>query len=77
VAKHHGASAQLAIALIGPFSSLCGCTTNYSTGSFLIFFAMDKVPMRQWFAVGAAVGVFHLVIWIGIGLPYWKALGLY
>ena len=77
IAKKHGAPATLAVALIGPFSSLCGCTTNYSTGAFLIYFAMELVPMQQWFAVGAGVGVFHLAVWLGVGLAYWKGLGAF
>ena len=38
---------------------------------------MDHVSLRQWFAVGAAMAVFHLAVWFGVGMPYWKGLGLY
>ena len=33
------------------------------------------VPAPVWFRTGAAVGVFHLGLWFGAGLPWWKLLG--
>ena len=77
IGRDHGGPPALAVALLAPFTSLCGCTTSYSTGSFLIFYGMDLVPMRLWFGAGAAVAVLHCVVWVGVGMAYWKALGLY
>lgn len=65
----------LIVALIAYFSNLCGCLTNYSSGPIVIYFGLGYVEQRKWFLIGLAVGIFHLVVWLGIGLPYWKALG--
>ncbi len=70
-----GAPPLLMVALIAYFSNLCGCTTNYSTGPVVIYFGLGYVSTLRWFAVGAAVAVMHLTVWLGIGLPYWKLLG--
>lgn len=65
----------LIVPLIAYFSNLCGCLTNYSSGPIVIYFGLGYVEQRKWFAIGLAVGIFHLIVWLGVGLPYWKALG--
>lgn len=75
VAKAADSPPLLTIALISYFSNLCGCLTNYSTGPVVIYYGFDYVTPRRWFAIGLAVAIFHLAIWLGIGLPYWRMLG--
>lgn len=70
-----GAPPLLMVALIAYFSNLCGCTTNYSTGPVVIYYGLGYVSAPKWFYVGFLVGLMHLVIWLGVGLPYWKLLG--
>ena len=31
--------------------------------------------MYEWFQVGALMSLFHLVIWLGLGMVWWKLLG--
>ncbi|MBL9161279.1 MAG: DASS family sodium-coupled anion symporter [Planctomycetaceae bacterium] len=75
VAQAAGSPPLLVVALISYFSNLCGCLTNYSTGPVVIYSGFDFVTTRRWFAVGFGVALFHLVVWLGVGLPYWKLLG--
>lgn len=75
VAKAANSPPLLTIAMISYFSTLCGCLTNYSTGPVVIYFGFGYVTPRRWLAIGLAVGLFHLTVWMGIGLPYWKMLG--
>jgi DASS family divalent anion:Na+ symporter len=63
------------VAMISYFSNLCGCLTNYSTGQVVIYFGFGYVSPQRWFSVGLAVAMFHLTVWLGVGLPYWKLLG--
>ena len=66
---------MLAVALMAYFGCLCGCTTNYSTGPVVIYFGLGYVAVPKWFTVGFVVSIFHLVIWLGIGMFWWKLLG--
>ncbi len=75
VGKAAGCPPLLLVALISYFSNLCGCLTNYSTGPVVIYFGLGYVSPRRWFATGLAVAGFHLAVWLGVGLPYWKLLG--
>lgn len=75
IGKAAGSPPMLLVALISYFSTLCGCLTNYSTGQVVIYSGMGYVSTRRWFAVGLAVGLFHLAVWLGVGMPYWRLLG--
>jgi DASS family divalent anion:Na+ symporter len=75
VADAAGAPPLLIVALLSYFSNLCGCLTNYSTGPVVIYFGLGYVSAARWCAIGLAVGLFHLAVWLGLGLPYWKWLG--
>ncbi|MGB6041932.1 MAG: anion permease, partial [Pirellulales bacterium] len=58
-----------------------GCVRRYdfflynSTGPVIIYFGLGYVPAARWFKIGFLISLFHLGIWLGIGLPYWKWLG--
>lgn len=75
VALGAGAPAMLTIAIFAYFSNLCACTTNYSTGPVVIYFGLGYVSPHQWFAKGFLISLFHLVIWFGTGLIWWRMLG--
>ena len=70
-----GVPGMLMVALRAYFSNLCGGLTNYSTGPVVIYSGFGYVPVGRWFKVGAIVSLFHLAVWLGVGLPYWKWLG--
>ncbi|NNE92109.1 MAG: DASS family sodium-coupled anion symporter [Verrucomicrobiales bacterium] len=75
VAVGVGAPPLLIVALLAYFSNLCGSLTHYSTGPVVIYFGMGYIEAPRWLKIGFLVSLFHLVIWLGIGLPYWKLLG--
>jgi len=35
------------------------------------------VDLKKWWSVGFVVSLVFIVIWMGIGPLYWKALGLF
>jgi DASS family divalent anion:Na+ symporter len=65
----------LTVAVLAYFSDLCACTTNYSTGPVIIYFGMRYVEPGKWFRVGFLMSLYHIVIWLGLGLVWWKILG--
>ena len=67
--------ALLTIALFAYFSNLCGCLTHYSTGPVVIYFAYHYVSLPRWFYYGFLISLYHLAIWLGVGLPWWRYLG--
>ena len=75
VALGVGAPTLLIIALLAYFSNLCACITNYSTGPVIIYFGLGYVKSSRWFSIGFFVSLFHITIWLTVGLAWWKFLG--
>ena len=75
VALGVGAPTLLIIALLAYFSSLCACLTNYSTGPVVIYFGFGYLKPHRWFSIGFFVSLFHITIWLTVGLAWWKILG--
>lgn len=75
ICKNAGGPAMLTIPLFAYFSSVCGCLTNYSTGPVVIYFGLGYVPAGRWFSWGFIISLFHLAIWLGVGMVWWKILG--
>jgi len=72
-----GAPPLLSSLLLGFFSSLNGALTHYSTGPAPIYFGAGYVDQAAWWKLGAVVSLLHLAVWIGLGLPYWKLIGVW
>lgn len=64
----------VAAALFSYFSLLCGCLTPYSTGPFIIYFGYGYVQSSKWFSTGLILSLFHLAVWFGVGMLWWKIL---
>lgn len=75
VAVAAGAPPLLTVALIAYFSNLCGCLTHYSTGPVVIYFGLGHFSVPDWFRIGFVVSLFHMAVWLGLGLAWWRFLG--
>ncbi len=77
VAVAAGAPALLTALILGFFSSLNAAMTHYSTGPSPIYFGAGYVEQATWWKVGFVVSVVHVAVWLGVGFPYWKLLGIW
>lgn len=77
VAVAAGAPALLAVLLLGFCSTLNAAMTHYSTGPAPIYFGAGYVEQATWWKVGFVVSLVHVAIWMGIGIPYWKLIGIW
>jgi DASS family divalent anion:Na+ symporter len=51
--------------------------THYGTGSAPVFFGAGYVSQGTWWRLGLLLSLMNLVIWLGIGPVWWKALGMW
>lgn len=58
-------------------SNLSACITHYGTGPGPLLYGSGYVGLPTWWRLGAIISVCHLIVWIGIGLAWWKLLGLW
>ncbi|KAG0460143.1 hypothetical protein HPP92_023271 [Vanilla planifolia] len=57
------------------FSNLMGGLTHYGIGSAPVFYGANYVPLAKWWGYGFLVSVVNILIWLGVGGIWWKAIG--
>jgi DASS family divalent anion:Na+ symporter len=72
-----GVPPMLAALPLAYFSSLNAATTHYGTGSAPVFFEAGYVRQGDWWRYGFLISLVDMAIWLGIGLPWWKAVGIW
>jgi len=77
IAISTGAPPLLAALALAYFSNLNASITHYATGPAPIYFNSGYVDQIKWWGVGFVISVINIIIWIGIGFPYWKFCGLW
>jgi DASS family divalent anion:Na+ symporter len=70
-----GAPGPMAALLLAYCSNLCACLTHYGTTPGPILFGAGYVSQGTWWRLGLLVSIPTLVIWVGVGLLWWKWLG--
>ncbi|XP_054813942.1 dicarboxylate transporter 1, chloroplastic-like [Prosopis cineraria] len=58
-------------------SNLMGGLTHYGIGSAPVFFGANYVPLAKWWGYGFLISIINIIIWLGVGGVWWKAIGLW
>lgn len=72
-----GAPPLLAALPLAFFSNLNAGLTHYGTGSAPVFFGAGYVPQGLWWKLGFLISLVNVLIWLGVGALWWKALGIW
>lgn len=72
-----GVPAPIAVWPLAFFSNLNAGLTHYGTGSAPVYFGAGYVAQSQWWTIGFIISVINLAIWLGVGLIWWQAIGLW
>jgi len=70
-----GSPPLLAALALAYFSNLNAAMTHYGTASAPIFFGAGYVSQGTWWRIGFLISLVLLVIWLGVGMLWWKVLG--
>lgn len=68
---------MLVALLLGFFGNLNASTTHYASGPAPVLFGSGYVPQNKWWSLNLVLGVFYLVVWIGIGSLWMKVIGMW
>ncbi|CAH9102951.1 unnamed protein product [Cuscuta europaea] len=77
VASALGTPPLLGALVLSFVSNLMGGITHYGIGSAPVFFGANYVPLGKWWGYGLLISVVNLIIWLGVGGIWWKAIGLW
>lgn len=72
-----GVPAPLAAWPLAFFSNLDAGLTHYGTGSAPVYFGLGYVSQATWWGIGLIVCVVNLAVWLGVGLIWWRLIGLW
>ena len=72
-----GVPPLLAALPLAYFSNLNAGITHYGTGSAPVYFGAGYVKQGDWWRIGFLISVVNLVIWMGVGVWWWKLIGLW
>ncbi|CAL6411790.1 unnamed protein product [Bathycoccus prasinos] len=71
-----GAPPLVSAIILGIFSNIMGCTTHYGIGSAPPFFGAGYVPLGTWWKIGFGMSIMYITIFLGVGFPWFKIIGL-
>ncbi|KAL6502994.1 dityrosine synthesis enzyme [Orobanche hederae] len=77
VASALGTPPYLGAVVLAFLSNLMGGITHYGIGSAPVFYGAGYVPLAKWWGYGFVISIVNLLIWLGIGGVWWKAIGLW
>lgn len=72
-----GAPVLGVLILFGALANSSSLLTHYGCGVTPIFFGANYMDQGEWWRIGFAITTLHLVVWMVIGLPWMKLLGLF
>jgi divalent anion:Na+ symporter, DASS family len=75
VAIATGSPPFLAVALLAFFSNMSAGLTHYGTTPGPIYFGAGYLSQQKWWQLGLIASIPNIVIWITVGLVWWKILG--
>jgi DASS family divalent anion:Na+ symporter len=72
-----GAPPMAAALPLAFFSNLNAGITHYGTGSAPVYFSPGFVSQGTWWTLGFFVSVVNLAVWLGVGIVWWRLIGLW
>lgn len=70
-----GAPPMLFALIMAAASSIMMTLTHYATGTSPIIFGSGYTTLGEWWKAGLIMSVINLIVWIVVGLGWWKVLG--
>jgi len=77
IAISAGAPPMLTLLMIAFTSNLCMSLTHYAAGPSPVIFNTGYVPQNTWWKLGFFASVINLIIFMGLGSVWMKAIGMW
>ena len=77
VAAACGAPALMVAVAFGIFANLPISLTHYGNGAAPVYFGAGYVSQSEWWRNGFIICVINTIVWLTIGMAWWKLIGLY
>lgn len=77
VAGAAGAPPMLVAISMGVFSNFCAGLTHYGNGVAPIYFGAGYMSQARWWKTGLFMSWVYIFCWMGVGMAWWKIIGLW
>ncbi len=77
VAVAAGNPPLLSAILLGCQTGIMGCLTHYATGPAPVYFGSGYMTQAEWWKVGFICSILFMICFVGIGLGWWKVIGIW
>ncbi|MDD4600235.1 putative malate transporter YflS [bioreactor metagenome] len=77
IAVAAGAPVLLTAIIFGVLANACSTLTHYACGVSPIFFGSGYMTQGEWWKNGFVLSIANLIIWLGIGIPWMKVIGIW
>ena len=77
VAVACGAPALMVAVAFGIFANLPISLTHYGNGAAPVYFGAGYVSQGEWWRNGFIITTINTVIWMTVGMAWWKVIGMY
>ncbi len=77
VAVAAGNPPLLAAILLGAQTGIMGCLTHYATGPAPVYFGSGYMTQAEWWKVGFICSILFMICFVGLGLGWWKVIGIW
>lgn len=71
-----GAPPLLSALTLSTSTNLFGAITHYASAQSAVYFGTGYIKMGAFWRVGLTVALAHYAMWVALGLPWWRVLGL-
>lgn len=72
-----GAPALMVAVAFGIFANLPISLTHYGNGAVPVYFGTGYVSQSEWWRNGFIVCTVNTVVWLTVGMTWWKLIGLW
>lgn len=77
IAGAAGAPPMLVAISMGVFSNFCAGLTHYGNGVAPIYFGAGYMSQARWWKTGLQMSWVYIFCWLGVGMAWWKIIGLW
>lgn len=72
-----GVPGMLMAMMLAVFGNLMSSTTHYASGPAPVLFGSGYVSQSKWWTMNLILGLFYIVVWIGVGSLWMKLIGMW
>lgn len=72
-----GVPHTLAALTLAFVTAIFASTTHYSNGPASVLFGSDYISQKHWWTLNFIMGIYYLVIWLGVGLLWTRLIGIW